>query len=337
MIWIIGDIHARFDPLKRLVNYIEILSLRDERFKIDKFVFLGDYIDYGVSSKEVVDFIIALDYNKVLLAGNHEDLLLQFYNKSDMFRRYGNVWFRGNGGQETVASFGVSKEVLLRIFGNSGFSNHTDPSLKPEDCPIDDKYMEFFSNLSYSHVESFDMEDYSQGAPPAKLAFVHAGLNDDLDIEEQLNIKSYDDFHKFMKEKKVWIENMPIWTRKEPEKKFGDYVVIHGHTPTNTLSEYYENLGNYDVESGFPYLRFKQFDQHANKSYSAIEFEQSFNDLISVNMDTGAAYGYKLSALGIDYNALISGEFYTVQVDVGASQRKLNDIVVERFALAPYR
>lgn len=50
----IGDIHGCFDSLKELVEHKIQLK------KNDKLILLGDYIDRGNKSKEVVDFIIKL-------------------------------------------------------------------------------------------------------------------------------------------------------------------------------------------------------------------------------------------------------------------------------------
>lgn len=53
----IGDIHGCFNSLKELVeNKIQLQ-------KDDKLILLGDFIDRGGKSKEVVDFIIELSEN----------------------------------------------------------------------------------------------------------------------------------------------------------------------------------------------------------------------------------------------------------------------------------
>ena len=75
MIWIIGDIHGMFDPLKRLLSSIREFEEK-QNDPVSKIIFLGDYIDHGQSSKEVIDLIQRLDYEKVCLAGSHEDLAL---------------------------------------------------------------------------------------------------------------------------------------------------------------------------------------------------------------------------------------------------------------------
>lgn len=72
----IGDIHGCFDSFKDLVE--SKIQLQ----KDDKLILLGDYIDRGDSSKEVVDFIIKLlenGYDIIPLMGNHEAMLLEAF------------------------------------------------------------------------------------------------------------------------------------------------------------------------------------------------------------------------------------------------------------------
>jgi serine/threonine protein phosphatase 1 len=110
--------------------------------KEDKLILLGDYIDRGDKSKEVVDFIIELSengYDIIPLMGNHEVMLL------DAFEDEKNIskWIQ-NGGNETLKSFEIN-------------------SLKD----IESKYIEFFGGLK----NYYSFEDY---------LFVHAGFNDNL-------------------------------------------------------------------------------------------------------------------------------------------------------------
>jgi len=68
----IGDIHGCFDSLKVLVgNKIKLQ-------KDDKLILLGDYIDRGEKSREVVDFVMELQekgFDIIPLRGNHETML----------------------------------------------------------------------------------------------------------------------------------------------------------------------------------------------------------------------------------------------------------------------
>ena len=53
--------------------------------KSDKVVLLGDYIDRGSQSKEVIDYIIELQTTALIvpLLGNHEAMLLDAFDKDD--------------------------------------------------------------------------------------------------------------------------------------------------------------------------------------------------------------------------------------------------------------
>jgi hypothetical protein len=58
-----------------------------------RLIFIGDYIDYGPSSREVVDALLQInkEFDCVFMAGNHEDLMLQYLKGSDTFEQFGNV------------------------------------------------------------------------------------------------------------------------------------------------------------------------------------------------------------------------------------------------------
>ncbi len=132
----VGDIHGCFESLTELVENIIHLQ------KSDKLILLGDYIDRGDKSKEVVDYIIELQekgFDVISLMGNHEAMLIDaFENEKNTSK-----WIQ-NGGTETLKSFGIS-------------------SLKN----IQSKYIEFFKKLRYY----YSSDDF---------LFVHAGFNDNV-------------------------------------------------------------------------------------------------------------------------------------------------------------
>ncbi|WP_299949050.1 metallophosphoesterase [uncultured Ruegeria sp.] len=95
----IGDIHGRLDLLQRLLPELE-----DDC----TLVFVGDYIDRGECSAQVLRQLRHLDNNTdrrtTCLKGNHEDMLLGFLDDPKKFER---VWLH-NGGAQTLASFGLA-------------------------------------------------------------------------------------------------------------------------------------------------------------------------------------------------------------------------------------
>jgi serine/threonine protein phosphatase 1 len=103
--YIIGDIHGCVKELARLV---EALPLK----KRDRLVFLGDYIDRGPDSCGVVAYLLDLQkdasHDVVFLKGNHEDMLLSYIGLAG---QHGEMFFY-NGGQATLASYGLSSQDL---------------------------------------------------------------------------------------------------------------------------------------------------------------------------------------------------------------------------------
>ena len=91
--YVIGDIHGCLEPLRRL---LEKVAPRPG----DEVVFIGDYIDRGPQSREVVEHLVNLPYRCVFLLGNHEKMLLEFLNGED------EGLYLANGGQATLESYG---------------------------------------------------------------------------------------------------------------------------------------------------------------------------------------------------------------------------------------
>jgi serine/threonine protein phosphatase 1 len=109
----IGDIHGRLDLLRGA-----LLAIADHvEGKTAKLVFLGDYVDRGPESKEVLDLMIQLqrDPKVVCLKGNHEDLMLRALKpgaRESEFRRWIDA-----GGEATLWSYGAItyEEALEKV------------------------------------------------------------------------------------------------------------------------------------------------------------------------------------------------------------------------------
>jgi serine/threonine protein phosphatase 1 len=309
MIWAIGDIHGMLDPLTRLISKIFWYHNRTNQ-ELEKIIFLGDYIDHGPSSKQVIDYLIDLPCEKIFLMGNHEDLLLEFVNKSDLFKSFGNVWFRGNGGQRTAVSFNNNLNL-----------NDDDEKLLPEQLVLDEKYVNFFQSLKLSHLETIGSQ---------KFAFVHGLLNKDFPVSEQLALKNYHDYHAWLNKNKVWIEDSLLWDRTNPHDHFDDYILVHGHIPTPRLDKMWSNIDGYDIKSELPFIKFKtkpdeELVSNYNEFSSHYQFEAGIEDMIAINVDTGAVYGHSLSAIGFSEENLEKQFFTVFKVNVGKGYRMNND------------
>lgn len=113
-LWAIPDIHGRSDLLDLLIS-----TLRDDHgvnLTQDKLIFLGDYVDGGTKSAGVLNRVRDLcskhPKNVFALCGNHEDMMIEWHNKTDSSPK---VW-ELNGHHVTLDSFPnrkVPREIIL--------------------------------------------------------------------------------------------------------------------------------------------------------------------------------------------------------------------------------
>ena len=92
----VGDIHGCSIALRRLVEKID---LRPE----DTFITLGDYVNRGVDSKGVLDYLIGLTVrcHFIPILGNHDVMMLQAVEDGTNIDR----WL-SKGGEATLRSYG---------------------------------------------------------------------------------------------------------------------------------------------------------------------------------------------------------------------------------------
>ncbi len=105
--WVIGDVHGCMFTLESLANKLP---------KDSELLFVGDLIDRGLYSKEVVEFVIENGYKSVL--GNHEYLFIK-YAKNAIYKNFTNFWSQSKkrfGGFNTIISYKNSD--------NDTFSKH---------------------------------------------------------------------------------------------------------------------------------------------------------------------------------------------------------------------
>ncbi|TPP41895.1 Calcineurin-like phosphoesterase family protein [Leishmania donovani] len=89
--YVFGDLHGNFRDLFYFMD--NLISFQDLRYTPHRFVFLGDYVDRGEFSVEVVAYLFSMKvlapHKVLLLRGNHEDTLV-----SGDISGYGNTSFR---------------------------------------------------------------------------------------------------------------------------------------------------------------------------------------------------------------------------------------------------
>lgn len=83
----IGDIHGEADRLVTLHELIHKWHEKNYNNFSKTIIHLGDYIDRGPNSYEVIHFLMALqdtpECNVINLMGNHEFLMLEAYGRED--------------------------------------------------------------------------------------------------------------------------------------------------------------------------------------------------------------------------------------------------------------
>ena len=191
----IGDIHGYDDLFERMIA--DICVDADRLNARPRIVLLGDYVDRGPASRQVIERIARLQVapwcDLVALKGNHEAAMLRFLAEPE----FGEVWRKWGGGA-TMASYGVAMPYMAN--GLDIWDDARDAFSRA--MPAEHK------TLVAGMPVSFQAGDY---------LFVHAGVNPDEPLAGQ-------DGETFMY----------IRGRFLRSEKACDYVVVHGHTPMET-------------------------------------------------------------------------------------------------------
>lgn len=105
-VYCMSDIHGHLKPLQECLEKVQFRPGKDELY------LLGDYIDWGQDSIDVLQFLMFLQKNDPrhihCLMGNHEDLMLQTLVNFRM--DIADVWLNGNRGDHTLAEYQMLSE-----------------------------------------------------------------------------------------------------------------------------------------------------------------------------------------------------------------------------------
>lgn len=192
-LYCIGDIHGR-DDLLLMIHSLILSEQQGYRGEI-KIIYVGDYIDRGMRSKQVIDFLTddyGLNSHSVFLRGNHEQALLDFLEDDTV----GPAWF-SFGGIATLASYGVAVTKI--------------PTKRQEYIDIQSEIKDKLPDAHLSFLKE-TVFSYREGS----YFFAHAGINPKRSIKRQKT----DDL--------MWIRDAFISSDKNYEN-----IVVHGHTITD--------------------------------------------------------------------------------------------------------
>jgi serine/threonine protein phosphatase 1 len=189
-IYAIGDVHGRADLLAQLLACIDVDAATYPGPRMVE-VLLGDYIDRGPQSREVLDILVARSRHRrmVCLRGNHETYIPDFLQDPAVLAQWRHL-----GGFETLVSYGVTPSI------------NTDEQQQRELADafhraLPDSHRRFLAGLK----TCFACGDYF---------FAHAGVRPGIPLSQQ------------HEQDLLWIREDFLLH----EESFGK-IVIHGHTP----------------------------------------------------------------------------------------------------------
>lgn len=190
----ISDIHGEYDKFVKLLDKVQYNS------KVDQLIIIGDYVDRGQKSKEVVEKCIELQGDgAITLLGNHCRMFTSWIATDSI---HNEQMFLQNGGIQTIESY------LGREWTQGGLTHENYQIAKEYIKKHYSHHIEFLrqNDLYYE----FDM-----------FVFVHAGVKPYLLDWKRSTEKDY------------------LWIREEfllNPHGFKETFVV-GHTPTQFLNE----------------------------------------------------------------------------------------------------
>lgn len=188
----ISDIHGCYDEFNTLLNTVEYNPEQD------KLILLGDYVDRGLKSKEVVEQVKSLveEWGVIALKGNHDQMMIDAFNKEDEDER----WLR-NGALQTIESYCGQDSFI------DGFEQDTYMEAKKYIKNHYAHHLEFLNTLPLYYETDNHI-------------FVHAGINPiHENWKESQSTRDY-----------LWIRDVFFNYATNLEKK-----IVFGHTPVANL------------------------------------------------------------------------------------------------------
>lgn len=193
-LYAIGDVHGRFDLLEEMHRQIEDDLARD--CPPDwRLIHLGDYVDRGPQSREVIDLLArrtASDPRVLALLGNHDQGLLDYLHAPEtehLFARF--------GGETTARSYGVEADFLS-------------PETRRQTRDA------LLAAMPNSHVDF--LESRPRAIAFGDFFFCHAGIRPNVALDRQ-------DPSDLIWIRRDFLDHVGLHPK----------VVVHGHTPASSV------------------------------------------------------------------------------------------------------
>jgi serine/threonine protein phosphatase 1 len=189
-IYAIGDVHGRADLLKKMLDVIDQTLVTQPVERVVQ-VLLGDYIDRGPNSREVIQILLARRrrHAMICLKGNHESYAARFLDDPSILSEWRRV-----GGVNTLLSYGLQPSA-------NDDPNEQQETAKAFADALPESHRRFLLGLPLS----FTCGDFF---------FAHAGVRPGIPLARQ------------REQDLLWIRDDFLLH----EGAF-DKIVVHGHTP----------------------------------------------------------------------------------------------------------
>lgn len=232
----IGDIHGRLDLLRAARSLI-LQDAETNNYTNATIVYLGDYIDRGPQSAQVLEELITVPmkgFKEVFIRGNHENIMLDALDLSGRRPNHVAGWqgmWLENGGTTTLMSYGNNYDSSG---GFARWSVDIQDALNPKYWDWDNikesipkRHIDFLLSLPYYYD---DGEHF----------YVHAGVRADAPV---------DDEYKQGSNVYTWsrtVQHTDVYTALDQRTR----ILVHGHTPTyNNYAHTSDNRYNLDIGS----------------------------------------------------------------------------------------
>lgn len=192
-IYAVGDVHGRVDLLRQLRDQVtaDVADFKGPAVT----VFLGDYVDRGPESRQVIDMLVSRDWPMPILPlrGNHERAFEDFLEDPATW-----IEWQGYGALPTLASYGVNVRDLMTAGSSAQALARVHDELL---AAIPTKHLDFIKGLQDQTAAG----DYF---------FCHAGVRPGVPLDQQSPFDL------------ITIREPFLSSTVQFEK-----VVVHGHTP----------------------------------------------------------------------------------------------------------
>lgn len=189
-VFVVSDIHGHIKQFEDILTHWN---------PEDTLVVLGDLIDRGPQSLQVIEKVMTLkqtyDEQVIFLKGNHEDMLLNFLNNPA--EKQGNYYM--NGGLETMQTLLAQ---LPDALANVSYTEQAEAVKAHFSAQL-----EFLATAPTHHIIG-------------QVLLTHAGFNSEFATLEQSTTRDF-----------LWIRKHYLQANKTP------YVNVFGHTPLTYIHE----------------------------------------------------------------------------------------------------